>query len=152
MIDIDTLLNKTQIGEALGISRERARQLALRPSFPEPVAKRGKELLWERQQILNWARENNRAIELTKVTKRYTPMKYIPYKQNEIIAPREYEILCLLAKGYTRSEIAKKLYITVGTVNVTTHHIAKKFNISLDKYLIDKAIELNLISVDRNYD
>ena len=150
MIEYEDLLNKSQIGELLGVVRERARQLTLIDSFPEPFLRRGKVLLWERQSVLKWAKKNNRVVDTKKVTKLYTPKKYIPHKQHDnVISPREYEVLCLLADGYSRSEIAKKLNIARGAIDAIVRSLAARWHISFDKYLIDKAIELNLISVKR---
>ncbi len=47
---------------------------------------------------------------------------------NHTISHREIEILDLLSMGFTHSEIAKQLYLSVHTVNTHTKNIQNKLN------------------------
>lgn len=44
------------MAELLRVSRQRAHQLALRPDFPEPVAKLSMGRIWERAAVEEWMR------------------------------------------------------------------------------------------------
>lgn len=63
------------------------------------------------------------------------------------LADRQYEIVYLLANGFTQSEVAQILNISRGSVaNIVSEQICPKFKIagSSTKLLIDKAIKLGL--------
>lgn len=63
------------------------------------------------------------------------------------LADRQYEIVYLLANGFTQSEVAQILNISRGSVaNIVSEQICPKFKIagSSTKLLIDKAITLGL--------
>ena len=46
------------------------------------------------------------------------------------LTPREQEVLELIGKGFTNKEIAKRLYIEVGTVKNHVHNILKKLDVN----------------------
>ena len=50
----------TEIGALLGVSRQRAHQLANSYGFPEPVARLAQGPVWETDAIESWARESGR--------------------------------------------------------------------------------------------
>lgn len=72
----------------------------------------------------------------------------IPLQKTKInLADRQYEIVYLLANGFTQSEVAQILNISRGSVaNIVSEQICPKFKIagSSTKLLIDKAITLGL--------
>ncbi|MFJ5129912.1 helix-turn-helix transcriptional regulator [Streptomyces sp. NPDC088555] len=44
----------TEIGELLGVSRQRANKLVARPEFPAPVAQTRAGRVWERAAVVAW--------------------------------------------------------------------------------------------------
>lgn len=44
----------TEIGELLGVSRQRANKLAARADFPPPVAQTKAGRVWERAAVVEW--------------------------------------------------------------------------------------------------
>ena len=44
----------TEIGEMLGVSRQRANKLAARPDFPAPIAQTKAGRVWERAAVAQW--------------------------------------------------------------------------------------------------
>ena len=56
----------------------------------------------------------------------------------ETLAPREKEILDLLAKGYANKEIADKLSLTVGTVCWYLHEIYRKLHVQSRTQAVNK--------------
>jgi LuxR family transcriptional regulator, maltose regulon positive regulatory protein len=67
------------------------------------------------------------------------------YPLVEPLTSREFEILSLLAGGLSNQEIAKKLYLTVGTVKAHTHHIYAKLGVHTCNQAIRRATSLNLL-------
>ncbi|MER5556355.1 hypothetical protein ABT001_32660 [Streptomyces sp. NPDC002793] len=51
----------TEIGEMLGVSRQRANKLAGRPDFPTPVAQTKAGRVWERAAVEQWEKGWDRA-------------------------------------------------------------------------------------------
>jgi predicted DNA-binding transcriptional regulator AlpA len=43
-----------EIAELLGVSRQRAHQIAEEPGFPTPVERDGRGRLWERREVAAW--------------------------------------------------------------------------------------------------
>ncbi len=62
----------------------------------------------------------------------------------EQITPREREVLALIPKGYTNSEIAEKLGIATGTVKIHIEHILSKLGLKDRTQAAVKATELGL--------
>lgn len=56
--------------------------------------------------------------------------EYHLYLQENPLTKRELEILALIVQGDTNSEIADKLYLTVGTVKTHLRNIFNKLNVS----------------------
>lgn len=54
------LLGVTEIGDLLGVSRQRAAQLAASKGFPKPLDRLASGPVWKRQAVEKWARERGR--------------------------------------------------------------------------------------------
>ncbi len=65
------------------------------------------------------------------------------------LAPRERQILQLLAEGHTSSEIARKLHIATTTVDSHRRNVMKKLGLHSVAELTKYAIRQGLTSVDR---
>eukprot|EP01047_Picozoa_sp_COSAG01_P000747 COSAG01_NODE_14_length_41020_cov_40.702133_39_plen_208_part_00 len=72
--------------------------------------------------------------------------KNINYSNNtkQQLSPRELEVLHLIIEGYSLTEIAEKLYISIKTVSTHRHHILSKLNlknnVELTKYCISNSL------------
>jgi predicted DNA-binding transcriptional regulator AlpA len=53
-------MGTSEIAKLLGVSRQRANQLAQREGFPEPIARLAAGPIWESADIERWAREAGR--------------------------------------------------------------------------------------------
>ncbi|MBS1496416.1 MAG: response regulator transcription factor [Bacteroidetes bacterium] len=62
-----------------------------------------------------------------------------------VITRRESEVLSLIAEGFTNSEIAEKLFISIPTINTHRKSLLEKFEVKNTATLIGKAIKLGLI-------
>lgn len=54
------LLGINEIAETLGVSRQRADQLAKRPDFPKPVAELRMGRIWRASDFEKWRKRNDR--------------------------------------------------------------------------------------------
>lgn len=54
------LMGMSDVAELLGVSRQRAHQLAKAEGFPKPVGQVGARLVWTRTAIEKWARKTGR--------------------------------------------------------------------------------------------
>ncbi len=61
------------------------------------------------------------------------------------LSRREHEVLTLLAAGFTRKEVANKLFVSVETINFHCKNLLKKFGLNKMIFLIEKAKEFQLI-------
>ena len=52
-----------------------------------------------------------------------------PPKELEELTSREYEVLCLIARGLSNAEIGQKLFITDTTVKTHVTHVLQKLNL-----------------------
>jgi len=59
------LVGGTEIAQMLGVSRQRALQLAGRDDFPRPVATLSVGRIWRRQDVTRWALANGRLTDAT---------------------------------------------------------------------------------------
>lgn len=66
----------------------------------------------------------------------------------EPLSEREFEVLDLIAAGYSNAEIARQLYIAIGTVKRHINHIYGKLAVSSRTQAIAKARELGLLETD----
>ena len=64
------------------------------------------------------------------------------------LTPREQEVMRLLAEGFSRKEIGKKLFISSKTVENHRSHIMKKLDVRSIHELVRYAARLGLIDVD----
>jgi predicted DNA-binding transcriptional regulator AlpA len=44
-----------EIADLLGVSYQRAQQLAARDDFPTPVVSRGRKRRWDQREVVTWA-------------------------------------------------------------------------------------------------
>jgi hypothetical protein len=56
----EQLVNLSDIGRLLGVSRQRAAQLAELADFPVPIGEMGRGRVWRRRDIERWARKAGR--------------------------------------------------------------------------------------------
>lgn len=68
--------------------------------------------------------------------------KVLPLHEN--LSEREYQVLCLMAKGKTQSEIANDFDISVSTVNTYRSRILQKLQLDSNIELIHYAVVHNL--------
>jgi hypothetical protein len=54
------MVNLSDIGRLLGVSRQRAAQLAEHHDFPEPAGQMGRGKVWRRVDVEKWARASGR--------------------------------------------------------------------------------------------
>lgn len=57
------LVGTAEIAEMLGVSRQRVHELSKARDFPEPVALLGAGNIWQRDDIVEWARATGRVIK-----------------------------------------------------------------------------------------
>ncbi len=62
------------------------------------------------------------------------------------LSDREFQVLCLIASGYTNREIAEKLHISVKTVDSHRRNILKKLNLRNNADLTRFALKYGLIT------
>jgi LuxR family maltose regulon positive regulatory protein len=77
-----------------------------------------------------------------------SPIRIPPSAFQNLIEPlseRELEVLRLLAEGLSNQEIARKLYLSVGTVKVHLKHIYGKLAVSSRMQAVARARELKLL-------
>jgi prophage regulatory protein len=56
------VLGLSEIGQLLGVSRQRAHQLAERPGFPTPYATLEQGRVWRTTQFVRWAEKHGRQL------------------------------------------------------------------------------------------
>ena len=61
------------------------------------------------------------------------------------ISKREHEVLELIAKGHSNSEIASELFVSVNTVKTHSSNLFSKLDVKRRTQAVQKAKELNLI-------
>lgn len=61
------------------------------------------------------------------------------------LSPREFDVMLLLAKGVTPTEISKKLFISIKTVSTYRSHILKKLSIKTNTDMTRYCLEHQLI-------
>ncbi len=93
------------------------------------------------------------ALETVSRGKRYLSQDMVlalrkPASGTPAITRREREVLELIAKGMTSSEIATQLYVSITTIHTHRKSLLSKFNLNNTAALIKSAIEYNLIEPD----
>jgi two-component system, NarL family, invasion response regulator UvrY len=66
---------------------------------------------------------------------------------HEILSDREYQVLCLLGKGKTVSQIAFNLSLSLSTINTYRAHILEKMNLENTAQIIRYVVDNNLADV-----
>ena len=69
-----------------------------------------------------------------------------PLQLDDPLSERELEVLTLLASGKTNSEVARDLYVSVGTVKSHTGNIYRKLDARNRAEALSRARELNLLA------
>lgn len=64
------LVSGAEIGRRFGVSREAVRQWALADTFPDPLGRVGRAVVWDWQRIEAWAAETDRPVLGVKATDR----------------------------------------------------------------------------------
>jgi DNA-binding NarL/FixJ family response regulator len=65
-----------------------------------------------------------------------------------ILTPRELEVLQLIAEGKSTKEIARKLHVTVRTVEAHRHNVMEKLHLHTDAELTKYAVRQGLTSLE----
>lgn len=87
---------------------------------------------WEMPQLLN-SNMYSETVPISNsktVSIRAIVSEYHLYLQEHPLTKRELEILQLIVQGNTNSEIAEKLYLTIGTVKTHLRNIFNKLKVS----------------------
>jgi ATP/maltotriose-dependent transcriptional regulator MalT len=69
----------------------------------------------------------------------------VPKRLDDPLSEREVEVLTLLASGRTNAEIAKDLFVAVGTVKSHVNNIYRKLGAANRAEAVTRARELNLL-------
>ena len=67
------------------------------------------------------------------------------YMDTDLLTPRELEIVHLIGKGYSNSEIASELVVTLNTIKKHTSNIYSKLGVRSRTQAVARAQELNLL-------
>lgn len=70
---------------------------------------------------------------------------HLSEKPEDILSPREKEVLILICKEYSSSEIAEKLFLSIGTVDTHRKNILNKLGVSNTVGLVKYALKNNMI-------
>ncbi len=85
----------------------------------------------------------------TVVVEKEVPEKFLLNEaelQKLNLSGREYEVLQLMAKGYSNAAIAEKLFLTVSTIKTHTSNLFLKMEVKSRTQAIEKAKRLKIIS------
>ena len=91
-------------------------------------------------------------IETVIVEKEIYIEKPVPFDRNISLisklelSKRELEVLELLAKGYSNTEIASQLFVSLSTVKAHNQNLFEKLDVKRRTQAIEKAKRLNIIS------
>lgn len=77
--------------------------------------------------------------------KKIDPKLCFKKSEDMLLTDKEYEILKLIEKGLTNDEIAKKLFISIGTVKWHINHIYSKLDVKHRAECIKRAKDLKII-------
>ncbi|MBP1925325.1 LuxR family maltose regulon positive regulatory protein [Sedimentibacter acidaminivorans] len=83
--------------------------------------------------------------KLTLLCTNYSDIISKPSFHNNLLTSRETEILKLIAKGMSRSEISKKLFISTATVRTHIQNIYIKLEVNKKSDALSKASQFNII-------
>lgn len=62
------------------------------------------------------------------------------------LSPREYEVLCLIARGYTYKEVANELDVSVKTVETYRARLGQKLDLKSRSEIVDFALRAGLLA------
>lgn len=65
--------------------------------------------------------------------------------KNLNLSSREYEVLQLLAKGYSNADIAKKLFLSINTIKTHVSNLYQKVDVKSRTQVIEKAKRMKII-------
>lgn len=89
----------------------------------------------------------NTSVHLSRITRKllsdFQPDTEQPL--HERLSDREYQIICLIGRGKTVSEIAEALALSVKTVSTHRMHILEKMQMKANAELANYAIKHNLV-------
>lgn len=66
--------------------------------------------------------------------------------QEDVLSPREKEVLCLIALGHTQQEIAEQIAVSIKTVDSYKTRIREKLNLTKRSDMVRYALKHNIIS------
>ena len=64
---------------------------------------------------------------------------------NDLLSPRENEVLLHLARGLTNREIAEQLFVSENTIKTHVNNIYSKLGVSRRTQAVSKAKEMNIL-------
>jgi predicted DNA-binding transcriptional regulator AlpA len=62
LVCVESLMGAAEIGELLGVSRQRVQQLVTRSDFPAPAVELAMGKVWRREDIERWAADRGRRL------------------------------------------------------------------------------------------
>jgi len=74
----------------------------------------------------------------------------VPVSAMEYLTPREVELLTLMADGYSNTEIAEKIFVSLSTVKKHINHIFGKLNVRTRTQAVLRAKQMDLSSPERS--
>ena len=73
-------------------------------------------------------------------------------KTTENITKREREILLLLSFGFTRRQIADKIFLSKNTVTTYMKSLSKKLAVANKAHAVLRGFELGILNVNQNFE
>lgn len=89
-------------------------------------------------------------IRLTAKHQKTIPASAAPTEKGESLArsgisQREYEVLALMAEGYSNQEIADRLFLSLNTIKTHTSNLFNKLDVKRRTQAVQKAKELGIL-------
>lgn len=90
------------------------------------------------------------SVETVVIEKEVVVAGQSPINENELqklnLSTREYEVLQLLAQGYSNAEIAERLFLSLSTIKTHVSNLFVKMDVKSRTQAIEKAKRLNIIA------
>lgn len=90
------------------------------------------------------------SVETVVIEKEVVVAGQSPINENELqklnLSTREYEVLQLLAQGYSNAEIAERLFLSLSTIKTHVSNLFVKMDVKSRTQAIEKAKRLNIIT------